>query len=633
MFLGVFAPLRQHTNAMTPRRIQILPDHLANKIAAGEVIQRPDSVVKELLENSIDAGAKNILVLIEDGGKQLIRIVDDGIGMDEQDAVNSFLRHATSKITSYEDLEAIATYGFRGEALASIAAVAQVTMKTRRETDDMAVVVQIDGEGEPRISREGREPGTLITVQNLFFNTPARRKFLKSSNTEFRHIYDAVQRVALSHPEVGVKLTSDDEVQLDVKPATLEQRVRDIFGQRQVEGMVWMEEQGELFSLSGYIGKPTFGQKSRANQFLFLNKRYIIQRNISHAVFTAYEHLLIKGTYPFFLLYLDIDPHRVDVNVHPSKMEAKFEDEHMLYRFASTAVRKCLATNNLVPALTFSEQENAADALQFTNKQHAWPSTQGGTDWFPGGERVDKSTGEILPAQEPLSFRQQPPSVGGSEITERLLGSIDSRFASAGPEKEITLPSPPQQSRLTWQIHNKYIIAQIENGVMIVDQHAAHERILYERAVARFSKGASPSQQLMFPVTAQISPGDYSLLTELLPHFESLGFSIKLFGKDTIVIDAVPLEVKVGNETKIVQDLLMPYKENSQHGVLDKRDALAKSFSCKAAIKAGDRLNDLEMRSLLDQLFATTMPYVCPHGRPVVLKIATDELDKRFGRK
>jgi len=619
---------------MTSRRVQILPDHLANKIAAGEVIQRPDSVVKELLENSLDAGAKNILVVIEDGGKRLIQVVDDGIGMDEQDAVNSFLRHATSKITSYEDLETIATYGFRGEALASIAAVAQVTMKTRRQPDDVAVVVQIDGEGEPRISREGREPGTSIAVQDLFFNTPARRKFLKSSNTEFRHTYDVVQRAMLSHPEVGLKFTSDNEVVLDVKPATLEQRVLNIFGQRQAEGMVWMEEQGDLFSLSGYIGKPTFGQKSRANQFLFLNKRYIIHRNISYAVFMAYEHLLMKGTYPFFLLYLDIDPQRVDVNVHPSKMEAKFEDEQMLYRFSSNAVRKCLSTNNLVPALTFSEQDGEAVALQFSNRQHAWPSVQAGTDWFPSIERVDKSTGEILPVQEPLSFRQQQAPAGGAEISERLLGSVDThdtRFARAEPESEAILPQQPQ--RPVWQIHNKYIIVQIENGVMIVDQHVAHERVLYERALSRFSNGASSSQQLMFPVTAQVSPGDYALLSELLPHFELLGFAIKLFGTNTIVIDAVPPEMKVGSETKIIGDLLGLFKENHQHGIGDERDALAKSFSCKAAIKAGDKLNEVEMRALLDQLFTTSMPYVCPHGRPIVLKIATDELDKRFGRK
>ncbi len=616
---------------MNPRRVQILPDHLANKIAAGEVIQRPDSVVKELLENSLDAGATSVLIRIEDGGKKLIQVVDDGSGMDEQDATNSFLRHATSKIGSYEDLEAIQTYGFRGEALASVAAVAQVTMKTRRHEDDAAVVVQIDGESKPRVSREGREPGTSMIVQNLFFNTPARRKFLKSNNTEFRHIYDTVQRIALSHPEVGLKFISDDEVVLDLKPAELGQRVIDIFGERLSEGMVWMEEKNDLLTLSGYIGKPTFGQKSRANQFLFLNKRYIVNRNISHAIFSAYEHLLIKGTFPFFLLYLDIDPHSVDVNVHPSKMEAKFEDEQMIYRFASTAVRKCLSTNNLVPAMTFSGQDDESSSLQFTNRQHSWPSSPSMNDWFPDRSQVDKSTGEIFTRQEPLPFQTRPPGPGGTEITERLLGSMDARPSVAGPENEEAQPKQ-NPSRLVWQLHNKYIITQIENGVMIVDQHVAHERVLYERILERFTRNASASQQLMFPVTVEISPADYSLLTELLPQIELMGFSIKLFGKNTIVIDAVPPEVKVGIETKIVEDLLTMYREYHQHGISDERDALAKSFSCKAAIKAGDKMNDQEIRSLLDQLFSTSMPYVCPHGRPVVLKISIDELDRRFGR-
>ena len=608
-------------------RVQVLPEQLANKIAAGEVVQRPDSVVKELLENSLDAASTEILVRIEGGGKKLIQVVDNGVGMDEQDAVNSFLRHATSKISSYEDLEAIITYGFRGEALASIAAVAQVVMKTRRREDDAAVVVQIDGAGEPRISREGREPGTSVTVQNLFFNTPARRKFLKSNTTEFRHVYDAVQRVALSHPEVALRFTSDDEVILDVGAGSLEDRLLDVFGRRQVEGMVPLDESTEILSLSGYIGKPTFGQKSRANQYLYLNKRFIINRNVNHAVFSAYEHLLIKGSFPFFLLFLDIDPHRVDVNVHPSKMEAKFEDEQMLYRFVSTAVRKCLSTNNLFPSMTFSEDE--ARGLQFSGRQHAWPSPSGERDWFPSREKVDTSTGEIVSTEHERPFAGQTSGLTGLEITKQLLH----RDEEGHEAKPLQVSPPlPKSAPLVWQIHNKYIIAQIENGVMIVDQHVAHERVLYERALARFAANTATGQQLMFPVTVQLTPAQYSLLVDLLPQFELLGFSIKVFGKNTIVIDAVPPEVKGGSETKIVEDLLTMYKESHQPGVHDEVDALAKSFSCRAAVKAGDRLNEQEMRSLLDQLFATSMPYVCPHGRPVVLKIATDELDRRFGR-
>jgi DNA mismatch repair protein MutL len=611
---------------MTTRRVQILPEHIANKIAAGEVIQRPESVVKELLENSLDAGAKNVEIIIKDGGKQLVQVVDDGIGMDQQDAMESFLRHATSKIATYEDLEDIRTFGFRGEALASVAAVAQVTMKTRRAEDDAAVVVQIDGGGAPRVSREGRERGTSLVVRNLFYNVPARRKFLKGSNTEFRHVYDAVQRVALSYPETGLRFISDDDVILDLKPGALQERILDVFGARQVEGMIWVQEKSDLLGVYGFIGKPAFGQKSRVNQFLFLNRRYIVNRNINHAVFSAYEHLLIKGTYPFFLLFIDIDPRRVDVNVHPSKLEAKFEDEQTIYRFVSTLVKKSLATHDFVPAASILEQgiEEGTVGLRFTNRQHQWPGGFSGEFGFKG--TVDTTTGEIL----------APPSAKGSgaEIAERLLGSIEERFAASPTTTQVPPESIGDATTKTpiWQLHNKYILAHVGSGLMILDQHVAHERVLYERAVARFQSGTPASQQLLFPHTIELAAGDHALLMELLPHFEQLGFVIKPFGKNTVVVEGVPPDVRAGQSTRIVEDLLSLYKEYQQHSPLEVRDNLAKSFSCKAAIKAGDKLNEPEMRSLIDQLFSTKMPYVCPHGRPVVLKISIDELDRRFGR-
>lgn len=625
---------------MTHRRVQVLPDHLANQIAAGEVIQRPESVVKELLENSLDAGAKNISVIIKEAGKKLIQVVDDGIGMDEADALASFLRHATSKISSLEDLEGVATYGFRGEALASIAAVAHVTMKTRRAEDDAAVVVQIDGAGKPhggkpRVSREGREVGTSITVQNLFYNVPARRKFLKSNATEFRHIAETVQRAALSHPEISLTFISENETILDLKPSTLQSRVLDVFGQRHCEGIVELEERTEYVSLSGFIGKPTFGQKSRANQYLFLNKRYITNKNIAHAVYTAYENLLIKGTFPFFLLFLDLDPHRVDVNVHPSKMEAKFEDEQAIYRFVANVVRRTLAANDLVPAVsTRSDFDSDAIGLWFTNRQHAWTR-----------ETVDRATGEIftdgrerLGEQARLEYRH--PTMNGSEIVERMLGErhpTNHPNAREGTEAERQTGSSLRTERIEseakiWQLHNKYILTPIENGMMIVDQHVAHERILYERALQRFESDSPASQQILFPQTLELTAGDYALVNELLPYFEKLGFSIKPFGRNTIVVDGVPADLHRGDESKIINDLLSLYKEYQQAGQMDARDNVAKSFSCKAAIKAGDKLNVNEMRSLLDQLFQTTIPYVCPHGRPVVLKISIEELDRRFGR-
>lgn len=381
---------------MAQRKITVLPEEIANKIAAGEVIQRPESVVKELLENSLDAGVKSVVVVIKEGGRKHIQVSDDGVGMDEQDAVASFLRHATSKIGTYEDLEEIRTYGFRGEALASIAAVAQVTMKTRRQEDDSAVVVHIDGGGNPRVTREGREPGTSVGVQNLFYNVPARRKFLKSNNTEFRHVYDVVHRVAISHPEIAIQFISDDETIFQLHPAPLPKRLVDVFGERQFEAMTPVEEKTDLLTAHGYIGKPAFGQKSRVNQYLFLNGRFIINRNINHAVFSAYEHLLIKGTFPFFLLFLEIDPRRVDVNVHPSKMEAKFEDDQSIYRFVSALVRKSLAASEYVPAVTMQEQgiEAGTVGLRFTARQHDWtPPSSGAHDWtFPERGTVDRAT-------------------------------------------------------------------------------------------------------------------------------------------------------------------------------------------------------------------------------------------------
>lgn len=614
---------------MSERRVHILHEHLANQIAAGEVIQRPESVVKELLENALDAGAKQIVVVVKEGGKKLIQVIDDGDGMSEEDAVASFQRHATSKIATLEDLEAIRTYGFRGEALASIAAVAHVTMKTRRREDETAVVVQIEGGGGQRVSREAREAGTSISVQNLFYNTPARRKFLKSAATELRHIAEAVQRVALSQPEVALRFISEEETLLDLKAASLQERMLGVFGQRQVEGMVWAEEQTELMSVYGFIGKPSFGQKSRANQYIFLNRRYIVNRNISHAVFTAYENLLIKGTFPFFVLFIDIDPHRVDVNVHPSKLEAKFEDEQYVYRLIATLVRRTLVANDLIPTLSLSTP-GAGDrgiGLSFTDRQHAWNRTS-----------VDPLTGEILSSPRAAqssgegssSFIPHVVQQNGKEIADRLFGERTENDPGALPAgDEVAFGHHIAQ---VWQLHHRYLLTPIEGGLLIVDQHVAHERVLYERARQRTETHGPVRQQVLFPEPIELPPVDFALIEELLPHFEQLGFGLKVFGKNTVLLEGVPADLPATSDAKVIADILMLYREYRQHGMIDARDVLAKSYACRAAIKSGDPLNESEMRSLLDQLFSCTMPYVCPHGRPIALKVSIDELDRRFGR-
>jgi DNA mismatch repair protein MutL len=604
------------------RRVAVLPDHLANKIAAGEVIQRPESAVKELLENALDAGATRITVQVREGGKTFIQVADDGAGMDEQDAVTAFLRHATSKILTYEDLEAIRTFGFRGEALASIAAVSQVTMITRRREEEIAVVVKMDAGKSPAVSRAAREPGTTVTVQNLFFNVPARRKFLKSTSTEFRHIHDAVQRAALSRPDVAIEFVSDDEKVFRLSAGSLEHRIIDLFGEPQMESLIPLREETQTISLSGYVGKPSFGAKSRAQQFLFLNGRFIIHRGISHAVQSAYEHLIEPGTFPFFVVFLDLDPHHADVNIHPSKMEAKFDDEQGVYRLVASAVRKCLGSSDFVPSISFGGKGNDASdvALRFGKRQHFWPGDSGSDEvWrFPDHPLTPGATDR--------------PEAGGVQPQGERYASLFGPPISVSSASATDIPSGVMPSSSVWQLHNRYILSPIEGGLLIVDQHVAHERVIYERAMKRFGRPEQASQQLLFPHTFAMTAGDYSLLEDLLPHLEGIGFEIKLFGKNTAVIEGVPPEVRSAEERTILEEVLGLYRDYSRTAPLEVKENVAKSFSCRSAIKSGDPLTDPEMRSLLEQLFAAQMPYVCPHGRPIALRVPLEEFDRRFGR-
>ena len=549
--------------------------------------------------------------------------------MDEEDACTSFLRHATSKIATYEDLESVLTFGFRGEALASIAAVGRVTMKTRRPDEEAAVVVKIEGGSAPSVTREAREPGTTVTVQNLFYNVPARRKFLKSAATEFRHVYDEVQRIALSRPGVALHFISDDATVFRLKPAPAATRMSDVFGERRSEGLLPVEEKGEGMALHGYIGKPAFGLRTRQGQFVFLNGRFIVSRTVNAAVYAAYEHLMEKGSYPFFVLFIEVDPRRVDVNVHPSKLEAKFDDEQGMFRFVASVARRALASVPAIPALTIQQGgiEPGTVAARFTPRQHSWPAEGGGSQlWtFPERPGVDTRTGEILPfipsdrVAEGERSALAPGMPSGAEIAGSLLVRSEGKADGGAPA-------------LIWQLHNKYILSQIRNGLMIVDQHVAHERVLYERALERFATSARNAQQLLFPATLELAPPDMALLEELLQELDLLGFTIRPFGRNTVVIDGVPPDTRPGGEGKMVEEMLGLYKEYRQNDPGSVRDNIAKSYSCRSAIKAGDPLTEPEMRSLIDQLFATRMPYVCPHGRPVLLRISIDELDRRFGR-
>lgn len=592
--------------------INILPDHLANKIAAGEVVQRPESVVKELLENCLDAGAETIAVTVENAGKTLIRIVDDGKGMSGEDAEKAFLRHATSKIASYEDLENVRTLGFRGEALASIAAVAQVELRTRREGTEVGTLVRIEGGEVKERSGTAHPRGTGISVRNLFFNTPARRSFLKSNNTEFKHIYDTVQRLALSRPDVALEFTSDGDTILALPSQRIEDRLTTLFGDRQFAAMVPVREETELLTVEGFLGKPDFARRSKVDQYLFLNGRFIVSRSINHAVFSGYEHLVEKGNFPFFMLSLTLDPRKVDVNVHPSKMEVKFSDEQNVYRIVASVVRKALGRHDLVPTVEFTP---SSPAFGSSFRHTAQPRLDVPVAAWTGGSALPSAAPEQLP------FDLGP--------------TLDAAFSA--PAAPLTTPAAGREPEAMepiamWQLHSKYILAQIRTGLMIIDQHVAHERILYEKALQRMRDTVPTSQQLLFPQTVALSAGDFTLVRDVLPFLRSIGFETSEFGKNTVLLEGVPPEVKAGTETSILQDILDEFKNNQLRVKLDASDNIAKSFSCKAAIKAGEKLSETEMRSLVDQLFATAMPYVCPHGRPVLIKVSLQELDRRFFR-
>lgn len=601
--------------------INILPEHLANKIAAGEVVQRPESVIKELLENSIDAGATAVTVTIKTAGKTFIQVIDNGKGMSEEDAVKSFYRHATSKITTYDDLENIRTLGFRGEALASIAAVAQVELRTRSEENDVGFLVHLEGGEITEQSQTAHKRGTSITVKNLFYNTPARRNFLKSNNTEFKHIYDTVQRLAISHPGIALEFTSDDDTILALPSQELEDRLKSLFGDRHFAAMIPVREETELLSVHGYIGKPDFARKSRIDQYVFLNERFIISRSINHAVFSGYEHLVEKGNFPFFLLFIELDPRKVDVNVHPSKMEVKFADEQNVYRIVSSVIRKALGQSDLVPTVEF---QSPTGVQNFSGMRHtALPR------FYEDVPVSSKDPAVSMGAQNeafPFDLSLNLDKIFSKEYSPASPIDAAQQFHHVPRDEEGT------DGKSIWQLHSKYILTQIRSGLMIIDQHVAHERILYEKALARMNNAVPSSQQLLFPQTIALTSGDFALTKDLLPYLNTLGFETKIFGKNTVVLEGVPPEIKAGTETSILQDMLDEFKNNQLRVKLEARDNVAKSFSCKAAIKAGERLTEVEMRSLIDQLFATSMPYVCPHGRPVLIKLSLQELDRRFFR-
>jgi len=613
------------------KRIKILPENIASKIAAGEVVQRPESVVKELIENSIDAGAKNIEVIIKRAGKNFIQVCDDGTGMNEEDLVMCVQKHATSKIEAFEDLEVIKTLGFRGEALSSIAAVAQIEIRSQMTGEEVGTVLKNDEAGKVTIDKGSFPKGTCVTIKNLFFNVPARRKFLKTDTTEFKHIVDGFNRIALSHSSISFKLFNGVDSVFDYTSGSLQERIGQVFGENVTDALIRVEEKTELINVLGYVGKPSLLRKTKGEQYLFLNSRYIINKSINHAVFTAYENILEKGDYPFFILFLEIDPERIDVNIHPSKLEAKFDDEKDVYNFILSVVKKSLGSHDLVPTMAFTEGDLNEEKLRLNKFQ---PTSKGDFSDRPKSDRYQPEVKRYSDDEIDLLFGSITDDAvlkSGNEIETPPLNRIvqkEIHHEKAKPENIEKL----EESPFIIQLHNKYILSQIKSGLMIIDQHVAHERVLYEKALNRMETDIPFSQQLLFPKKVKTDPARLELIKELEPYLNRLGFQLKFLAKETIKIEGVPDDVKKGNEEQVLFELLEEYSINESEKKLEQKDNLAKSYSCKTSIKAGDRLDEREMRLLIDQLFATSMPYVCPHGRPIVIKISLNEFDRRFGR-
>lgn len=624
--------------------IKILPQFIANRIAAGEVVGRPESVVKELLENSIDAKAENIEIIIKDAGKALIQVIDDGTGMSEDDALMCFQRHSTSKISEPEDLENIQTLGFRGEALASISAVAQVELKT--QTADYELGIQIKNHGSEIIESapsvftgpgtQGNK-GTSVSVRNLYYNTPARRSFLKSNQTEFKHIYDTFIRQAIANPAVSFRMVNDEEEIFDLKKADLQNRLIEIYGIKYVESLVEVKQETELISLNGFIAKPSFTKKSKQDQILFLNNRYVTSKSLSYAVHLAYDDLIEKGDYPNFFLFLSLDPHRFDVNVHPSKLEVKFDDEKAVFGFIRKGVWNTLQQNDLIVSVDL-------ESMQSKPVSHEPVSHDRETNIIPSYHFTRDSK-----VEQRFKFGKQSKIESGASIHEMFANKqqniegevksndiFDENTASADDMSKVSFDhvgiDDMSGKNSIWQFQRKYIMYQMENILMIIDQHAAHERILYEQAVDRLNSNANLSQQLLIPLYIELNTVDYEVAKGIESELKALGFDIELQTKRKIKIKGIPSDVKLGHEDKILQELIDEFKENDVKLNLEKRDNLAKSYACKHAIKAGDKLNSDEMLNLIDKLFYTKMPYVCPHGRPTVVKITMDELDKKFAR-
>ncbi len=609
--------------------IKLLPDAVANQIAAGEVIQRPASAVKELLENAIDAGADNIQLIIKDAGKTLIQVVDNGLGMSETDARLCFERHATSKIKDASDLFSIKTMGFRGEALASIAAIARVELKTKTKEEEIGTEIIVEA-----ARTESQKPctcpvGSNISVKNLFFNTPARRNFLKSDNAEKRHILSELQRVAIAHPHISFHYYQNGQLTHQLNKTQLKQRIANLFGNNYNQRLVPVEEKTQIVNISGYVGKPEFAKKARGEQFFFVNNRYIRSPYLNHAVDKAFEELIAEDAHPTFFIFLETDPGQLDVNVHPTKTEIKFQEDNYIYQIVRTAVKRTLGRYNLSPSLDFENEPAFDTGPRDKHKPLRPPGITINPDYNPFDQEGSGQPSSHQNLRSRANLKQWESLFPDDAAAKSSRQESDARQFIISPDWDEGQQEANGQR--FFQLHNRYILTAVKSGMMVIDQQRAHERVLFEKFGRHLQGKQNASQQLLFPENVSLTEHDSEILKEIMDHVRSLGFGINPLGKHTFVIDAIPADLE---EEHALQDVIEGIIENFQKNKVELKNDLKtnvlRSIAKRLSIKHGKPLSEEEMASIANTLFACEMPQHTPAGKPVLQIITNEELSDRF---
>lgn len=604
--------------------IQLLPHHVANQIAAGEVVQRPASVVKELLENAVDAKATDIKLIVKDGGKTLVQVIDNGKGMRADDAQLCFSRHATSKIKQAEDLFALRTKGFRGEALAAISAIAQVSLKTRMADEELGVEVMVEGSKMSPPQPAVLPLGTSFSVKNLFFNIPARRNFLKSDVVEFKHVSDEFHRVALAHPDIQFSLHHNNSELYHLPVSNLRQRLVNLFGGKTNEKLVPVRETTDIVAIEGYIGKPEFAKKNRGEQFFFVNDRFIKSGYLHHAVMAAYEGLLKEGCQPAYFLYLSLPTESIDINIHPTKTEIKFDDEQALYAILRASVKHSLGQFQVIPALDFDRDATLETPYEMARHPSSMPTVSVDRNFNPFADS-DRSQ----PASR--TSTQKAPVGAWESLYAGLQADVETLEAESEPVPSLfSEPEADTAVSKTYQIHKKYIVNPIKSGMVIVDQQRAHQRILYEQFLTNMTLRGGLSQQLLFPLDFYYAAQELRLLRELQPALETTGFVFSEISHEKLTIVGLPIKVAESEASIVLEELLSDLQDGIPSRSYSQNDEIAKSMARSLAVKTGTYLTPAEQENLINGLFACKEAAVSPFGKPTFVTISVEDLDKKF---